>query len=97
MNILTYVENFRVVDKIGQTNNPGEGHLIYYKDVNPPVVKGEQALTADNTCIISTDRLHTWQNVEPGNHVFWVQLVNNDNTVLEPPAAVNVPIIVVNK
>jgi hypothetical protein len=93
--IRTYVEYFSLVDKIGQVNQPGEGHLIYYMDVTPPTVKGRSALTAKDTYIISTQKSFTWENVITGQHSFWVQLVNNDNTVLEPPAAVRVPVTVI--
>jgi len=90
--ILTYVQNFTVVDKEGQPNKAGEGHLIYYKDISVPLTSGKAAVTTEGTYVISTSTQHTWQNVKPGRHVFWVQLVNNDNTPLEPPSAVSVPV-----
>jgi hypothetical protein len=93
--VRTFVENFKLVDKTGQANQHGEGHLIFYKDVTPPILKDTSALTAENTYIISNEKSYTWNNVAPGQHIFWVQLVNNDNTVLEPPAVVRVPITVV--
>jgi hypothetical protein len=93
--IRTYVENFNLVDKSGQENRPGEGHLIFYLDVTPPTVKGQSALTAGSTYFISAEKSYIWENVLPGQHSFWVQLVNNDNTCLEPPAAVRAPVTVV--
>jgi hypothetical protein len=92
--IRTFVERFDLVDKTGQKSSPGEGHIVYYMDVTPPMEQGNSALSADGTYVISTDTSYTWNNVQPGMHVFWVQLVNNDNTPLEPQQAVRVYVTV---
>ena len=92
--IKTFVEYFKLVDKSGQANQPAEGHIMFYIDVTPPVTKGDSALTAAGTYFVTTNTSYTWSNVQPGNHTFWVQLVNNDNTPLEPAAAVRVPVTV---
>lgn len=94
LTIKTFVERFSLVNKTGQQNVAGEGHIVYYKDVTPPMEQGKSALSADGTYAISTDTSHTWNNVPPGTHTFWVQLVNNDNTPLEPQAAVRVYVTV---
>jgi hypothetical protein len=88
--IRAFVERFDIVDKIGRQNSPEEGHLVYYMDVTPPMEHGKSALSTEGTYAVSTETSYTWKNVEPGEHVFWVQLVNNDNTPLEPQAAVRV-------
>jgi hypothetical protein len=93
--VRTYIDNFKLVDKIGKSNLAGEGHLIYYKDVTPPTIRLISALTSMSTCISSFNNIYTWENVEPGKHIFWVQLVNNDNSCLEPPAAASVTVNVV--
>jgi hypothetical protein len=90
--IRTFVSNLTLSSAVGQPAVAGEGHILYYMDVNPPVIRGESALTAPETCVATTDKVHVWKNVPPGDHVFWVQLVSNNNTPLEPPAAVRVPI-----
>jgi hypothetical protein len=95
--VRTYVEYFDVLDKAGQVSQPGEGHLIFYKDVTPPTIKGESALSLEGTYVISVQKSYTWPNISAGQHSFWVQLVNNDNTSLEPPAAVRVPVTVAIK
>jgi hypothetical protein len=92
-----FVENIKLADKSGQPNQPGEGHIIYYLDVTPPLGKGQSALTIEGSYALSNSKTHTWENVTAGPHNFWVQLVNNDNTPLEPPAAVRVPVTVVLK
>jgi hypothetical protein len=94
--VRTFIENFKLVDKPGQANMEGEGHLIFYKDVTPTTHKGESALTTETSYILSIEKSYTWENVTEGQHQFWVQLVNNDNTCLEPPAAVRVPVRVVS-
>jgi hypothetical protein len=86
--IKTFVENFELINKVGQNNSQTEGHIIYYKDVTPPLMQGKEALTGPDTYVISAESSHIWQDVPPGQHTFWVQLVNNDNTSLQPPAAV---------
>ena len=73
---------------------PGEGHIIFYMDVTPPLKKGESALTAEGTYFITKDKVYVWENVPAGAHTFTVQLVNNDDTPLEPPAAVRAPVTV---
>ena len=92
--VRTYIQNFVLVDKSGQANINGEGHLIFYKDVNPPTARGQSALTDAGTYVESIEKSFTWENVAPGRHIFWVQLVNNDNSCLEPSAAVGVPVTV---
>lgn len=95
--VRAFIENFTIVNKVGQNNTPAMGHIIYYKDATPPMVQGKEALTAQGTYMISTGLSYTWTNVQAGKHIFWVQLVNNDNTPLEPPAAVNVPITIIQR
>jgi hypothetical protein len=79
------VHNFKIVDKIGYRTAPGEGHFIYYFNVTPPTIAGQQALTEEGTYAISVDSIASWLGVLPGEYKVWVQLVNNDNTPLEPP------------
>lgn len=79
------VHNFQVVDKLGEEPVEGEGHLHFYIDVEPPTEPGEPAVTAAGSYMVATDTSVTWEDVEPGEHTFYVQLVNNDHTPLEPP------------
>jgi hypothetical protein len=92
--IQTFVDRFNLVNKAGKTKEPGEGHIIYYRDVTPPLEPGKSALTADGTYVISIENSYTWSGLQPGTHTFWVQLVNNDNTVLQPAKAVRVYVTV---
>ena len=79
------VRNFSVVDRIGDQNKPGEGHIVYFRDVTPPVTPGLPVATQPGTFQISTQTSCTWYNVTPGTHTFAVELVNNNNTPLMPP------------
>jgi hypothetical protein len=95
INVAVDVLNFKIVaDKIGQQAAPGEGHFVYYFNVNPPSRPGEPALTEEGTYAITTDSIISWFGVLPGEYSVWVQLVNNDNTPLEPPLIAGATIIV---
>ncbi len=83
--VAVQVNNFTLVNKIGQANAAGEGHILYYVDVVPPTDAGKPATTATGTYAAAADTSYTWNNVAAGTHTFWVQLVNNDNTPLAPP------------
>ncbi len=81
------VNNFKVVDKQGQANVTGEGHVHFYMDVNPiPNAAGQPAIPADTNAAWAhvSDTSYTFRNVSPGTHTFAVQLVNNDHTPVVP-------------
>jgi hypothetical protein len=80
------VSNFKIVDKVGQPNAPGEGHINYFLDVNPPTVPGQPAVTAEGSFARGTATSYTWTNLYDGPHRLSVELVNNDETPLSPPA-----------
>jgi len=80
------VRNFSVVDRIGDQNKPGEGHIVFFRDVTPPINPGLPVETPPGTFQISAQTSCTWYNVTPGTHTFAVELVNNNNTPLMPPA-----------
>jgi hypothetical protein len=69
---------------MGVVNRTGEGHAIYYLDEDPPTDKGIPAVT--ETCIVSSELRRLWKSVPEGSHVLSAQLVNNDDTPLDPPA-----------
>ncbi len=85
INVVVQVSGFNLVDKIGQANVPGEGHLIYYLDVQPPTVPGQPALTAPGTYAVSAATSYLWTGLVEGVYTFSVQLVANDNTPLVQP------------
>lgn len=85
--IKTAVQNFNIVDKQGQSNVTGEGHLHFYMDVNPlPSTAGQPAIPADPNAVWAhvSDTTYTFKNVPPGQHTFSVQLANNDHTPVYP-------------
>jgi hypothetical protein len=79
------VGNFSLVNKIGQTNQNGQGHLNYFLDLPPPTNQDQPALTTPGTYVTTSATHHTWENISPGQHYFSVELVNNNNTPLNPP------------
>lgn len=88
------VENFEVVDKIGEDPVDGEGHVHFYKDVEEmPTTPGKPAVTEDeSTYHAAATTSHTWEDLGPGEHTLGVQLVNNDHTPLEPPVTAEVTV-----
>ena len=77
------VLGFRIAAQPSSTNVAGEGHLIYYRDVDfVPTQPGSPARTEPGTFAASSELTHTWSGLDPGRHAFFVQLVNNDDTPL---------------
>jgi len=61
------MQNFSIVDKLGQANAPGEGHIHYFFDAEPPVMQGSPAVTAAGTYAATTGTNYPWMNVGPGD------------------------------
>ncbi len=92
--VTAQVTNFNLVDKIGQPNSPREGHLMYYLDVAAPTLQGPPATTAPGTFAATPNTSYTWQNLTSGNHTFYIALVNNDNTPLNPPVTARISLTI---
>ncbi len=95
--ITALVSNFDLVNKIGPPNVPAEGRIVYFFDVMPPTDPRFPAFPSKGydyyyPTIANT---HTWSDVEPGSHVFWVELVKSDLTPLYPPIVAGVTVTVV--
>jgi hypothetical protein len=80
------VANFDLVDKLGQASQPGQGHIFYFLDEEPPTTPFQQAIYVEGSSICTTATSYTWKGVEEGEHKFSVELVNNDHTPLNPTA-----------
>ncbi|HEV8573899.1 MAG TPA: DUF4399 domain-containing protein [Dehalococcoidia bacterium] len=94
--ITVAVGGFEIVDKLGDDAVDGEGHLIFYLDVDEmPTMPGQEALIEDaRSSHAAASTSYTWKFVRPGTHSFGVQLVNNDHTPLEPPVLDDVEVTV---
>ncbi len=90
------VTNFNLVDKLGQANVAGEGHIHYFMDVVPPTTPGQPAVTTPGTYAPTIQTSYTWKNVTAGHHMFSVELVNNDHTPLQPPVTASVNVTITN-
>jgi hypothetical protein len=88
------VTNFNLVDKLGQANVPGEGHLIYYLDVGAPTKPGSKAQPLSGTWEETASIHYLFDGIWQGTHTLSVALVNNDGTVLNPPALARVSVLV---
>jgi hypothetical protein len=78
--------NFKLSDdNIGKENVSGEGHYIYYLDTEPPTDIGQSAVPKNGEYKVTTEEFYIWEEIPSGLHTFSVQLVNNDNTPLDPP------------
>jgi hypothetical protein len=84
------VNNFNIVDKQGQANVPGEGHIHFYLDVAAPTTPGQVAIPATGTWAHVATTTYTFDNVDTGSHTIAVELVNNDHTPLVPPVVSNI-------
>jgi hypothetical protein len=83
--VMVEVSNFKLVDKPGEPNVAGEGHIHYFLDVDPPTEPGKPAVTAAGTYGDTADTVYWWTDIGKGPHTFSVELVNNDHTPLNPP------------
>jgi predicted lipoprotein with Yx(FWY)xxD motif/plastocyanin len=87
------VSNFNLVDKLGQPNVSGEGHIHYFLDYPAPTEQGKPAIPpsgANVTWAATPAMSYTFDNVGPGSHTIYVELVNNDHTPLNPPVVESV-------
>lgn len=93
--VTVHVDDFSLVNMLGQPSVSGEGHIHYFMDVMVPITPGKPALTAAGTYVPTINTSYTWQNVRPGRHNFSAELVNNDHTPLSPPqySEINVTVI----
>jgi plastocyanin len=80
------VSNFTIVDKQGQANVAGEGHVHFYLDAGTvPQTPGKPAIPDENVRWAHVSGTsYTFTNVTGGMHSITVQLVNNDHTPLIP-------------
>ena len=85
--VTAQVENLNVVDKQGQANVAGEGHVHFYMDLDQIPSNASAPAIPTNTSIqwahVSATT-YTFTNVTPGQHTFTVQLANNDHTPVYP-------------
>lgn len=87
------VHNFKINDDaIGKQNVSGEGHYIYYLDTIPPILSGQSAIPSTSSHKVTAQDFYVWEELPAGQHVFSVQLVNNDNTPLDPSVTATIVI-----
>ena len=84
------VTNFKLVNKLGKMDVPGEGHLRYLIDIPVPTSPSKLGTIGIGTLVRTPDRSWTWPSVAPGPQL--IQLENKDysNVILLTYATVNV-------
>lgn len=101
VNISAKILNFNLNKVSGGQSTTVQGYISYFMDVPVPTAAGKPAFTASGTYVQSGNTSYTWKNVSAGMHNFSIELVNGNNTPLNPPVAdtvtVNVPNLAVQK
>jgi hypothetical protein len=77
--------NFNIVAMEGQPAVPGEGHIHFFLDAIPPTFPFQLSISSNGTSTPTENTSWTWMNVLPGVHLLTAELVNNDETSLNPP------------
>ena len=90
------VDNFEIVNKIGDKRKDGQGHIHYYLDVAQiPTTPGKEAIVeGEGRYVATSSTTHTWEDLTPGQHVLGAQLVNNNHRPLEPAVTAQITITV---
>jgi len=88
------VSQFTLTNSSWESNQKNQGHLLYYMDTEVPTEPAGSAIAGEGTSDPTVNTTHVWENVAPGNHTFSVQLVNNDNTPVNPLALDSVDVFV---
>jgi hypothetical protein len=79
------VSGFELVKRLGAPAREGQGHIVYYRDATQIPTLPDATARTPGSSHASAKRMYTWRGVDPGPHTFAVQLVNNDDTPLNPP------------
>ncbi|MFH1639759.1 MAG: hypothetical protein ABIB93_05560 [Chloroflexota bacterium] len=77
--------NFIYTIKSPPENHPKMGKVAIYLDVEPPMVPGQSGLTEEGTYKLANGDNTLWKGIADGEHTIYVQLLNNDNTVIDTP------------
>ncbi len=94
LTVIIEVTNFNIVDKQGQANVAGEGHIHYFLDVDAPTAPGQPAIPPNGSWAHVASTNYTFTNVASGQHKISVELVNNDHTPLVPPVVATANVLV---
>ena len=91
------VTDFTLVPPSGTDDTPGQGHLIYYLDFEPPFIPGQPAIPDDPDVVYAAthETSYTFQDVPPGLHDVVVLLVLDNHAPVFPPAIDKVSFTVV--
>ncbi len=92
--VLLEYGNFNIVAP-SATNKEGEGHIIFYLDIDPITTAGAKAnatpagskgkIFVGSSGTIDQQMGYQWKSIPNGNHTLGAQLVQNDDTPFNPP------------
>jgi hypothetical protein len=82
------VFDFALVPPSGTGDTPGQGHILYFLDFEPPFIPGQPAIPDDpNVAYAAThETSYTFQDVRPGSHDVFALLVLDSHAPAFPPA-----------
>jgi plastocyanin len=95
--VTVQVSNFNIVDRQGQANAAGEGHVHFYLDAGTvPQTPGQPAIPSNAQVQWAhvSGTSYTFTGVAPGTHTIAVQLANNVHTPVIPLAYQTVTVTV---
>ena len=90
------VDNFDIVNKLGDKRKDGQGHIHFYLDVaQMPTTPGEDAIVeGEGSYVATSSTSHTWKDLTAGQHTLGAQLVHNNHRPLEPAVTAQITITV---
>ena len=88
--ISTSVSNFNL------TAGAAQGKIVYYLDIVPPTTAGQKAVPASGVWAEDTATTHTFNNLSPGIHKIYVQLVDNNDMPLSPAVTDSIQVYAIN-
>ncbi|MGE5373347.1 MAG: hypothetical protein ACM3KS_00030 [Phycisphaerales bacterium] len=84
--VTVQVRDFQLVDRLGQANVYGQGHIHYFIDVPVPRDPTKPTGFDPGVPVPTANTGLTWTGVEPGRHQFSVELMSNYHTHVSPLA-----------
>jgi hypothetical protein len=96
VNVSVRAQNFLLNKGSSKENMTGQGSINYFIDVPVPTTIGKLAVSAAGTYVHSQNASYTWKNVSAGTHNFSIELVDGNNTPLNPPVMDTATVTIAN-
>ena len=66
--VMVEVSEFELVDRLGQENVAGEGHIHFFLDITPPSLLGKDLVPAEGLYGDTRETAYYWENIGLGEH-----------------------------